>query len=272
MQLQAAAATLGAVGLSSGGAAAGARRRDSGMSAHVRGQSGGSVLWMPPERASQMYAVFDDNGDGLDYGQDDDADAELSACVDEGEGETTFDSECDGESAALPPAPGRVRQPGAATKSRQKKPARMEKAEDLEKEAPKKRQTAAQLSQAQLALKVRSREARLPLHFVGESFSQFIFSSRSPYISLFDSHKGDVYALAMTLWEIQSRKEPFANLSTFRVGRLVMGGERPAITKGCDPTFADVVRMGWHQQPEKRPSAQDIVRTLEALLLQGEEV
>ena len=181
VQLQAAAATLGAVGLSSGGAAAGARRRDSGMSAHVRGQSGGSVLWMPPERASQMYAVFDDNGDGLDYGQDDDADAELSACVDvdegegEGEGETTFDSECDGESAALPPAPGRVRQPGVATKSRQKKPARMEKAEDLEKEAPKKRQTAAQLSQAQLALKVRSREARLPLHFVRESFSQFIF-------------------------------------------------------------------------------------------------
>jgi mitogen-activated protein kinase kinase kinase 7 len=95
-------------------------------------------------------------------------------------------------------------------------------------------------------------------------------SSRVPPSTL--SLKGDVYALAMTLWEIQSRKEPFANLSTFRVGRLVMGGERPAIMAGCDPTFADLVRTGWHQQPEKRPSAQEIVRTLEALQQQGEDV
>ena len=73
VQLQAAGSTLGSVGQSSGGA--GARgRQNSGLSAHVRGQSGGSVLWMPPERASQMYAVFDDDDDA-------DADAELSACV-----------------------------------------------------------------------------------------------------------------------------------------------------------------------------------------------
>jgi hypothetical protein len=65
------------------------------------------------------------------------------SCV--GDGDETFDSECDGESAPLPPAPGSVRRPASATTQAQA-------------QAQRQRQTTTEkktelLSHAQLALK-----------------------------------------------------------------------------------------------------------------------
>jgi serine/threonine protein kinase len=141
-------------------------------SVHRRSASG-SMLWMPPERASKMYEIFD--------GGDSDG---------EGKGDQSG-------SGGAPELAGRALKP---------------------------------LSTAQLAL------------------------------------KGDVYALAMTLWEVASRKEPFANVSTFKVGKMVLDGERPAIDETtCPPAFARLVRKGWAQQPELRPTAEEIVSALEAM-------
>jgi serine/threonine protein kinase len=78
----------------------------------------------------------------------------------------------------------------------------------------------------------------------------------------------DVYALAWVLYELASRKLPFAGAAS---PALIIGwvkdGERDPIPSDTPPAFARLIKQCWHQTPAQRPSASTIVDAIDAICL-----
>lgn len=76
----------------------------------------------------------------------------------------------------------------------------------------------------------------------------------------------DVYSLSMVLWELMACEPPFNAVDRFRVPLLVMRDKhRPIIPPWTPDSLADVIRVGWHDDPTKRPTAQQVVDRLERI-------
>lgn len=82
----------------------------------------------------------------------------------------------------------------------------------------------------------------------------------------------DMYSFGVALWEILTNGAiPFGNVDfDHQVRQLVAAGERPAMPpsaylRRAPPEFIEVMCACWHQEPDKRPTAQDVMLRLGSL-------
>ncbi len=81
--------------------------------------------------------------------------------------------------------------------------------------------------------------------------------------------RSDIYALAITFWEIKMRTIPFdgKSLGFFYKHVFLAGqnGKRPEINEeDWAPSFQTLLRTAWHANPNQRPNATSILAELEA--------
>lgn len=88
-----------------------------------------------------------------------------------------------------------------------------------------------------------------------------------------ETNKSDVWSLGMVLWEVASRKIPFADIANdMRVAVLIMGSSRPEIPKDCPQEVAAVIQACWKVDPKSRPNAAEVAYGLEKILKSMPEI
>lgn len=70
--------------------------------------------------------------------------------------------------------------------------------------------------------------------------------------------KSDIYSLGITLWELASRKIPYAEDSQGAIPAFVQQGEREDIPSDCPPKLGHLIQQCWSGNPEERPTAEKI--------------
>jgi WD40 repeat protein len=73
----------------------------------------------------------------------------------------------------------------------------------------------------------------------------------------------DVFAYGVVLWELGSRKFPFATTRNEAVPMLVCRGKREEITKDTPPSMAKLIAKCWDGRAEIRPPMDEAVKTLQ---------
>jgi len=87
-----------------------------------------------------------------------------------------------------------------------------------------------------------------------------LFERRAIY-----TQKSDIYSLGVTLWELVSRKIPFADASNpSLIPSWVSKGEREDIPKDCPAKLASLIAACWEASPGKRPDADTVVTYLKS--------
>ncbi len=79
--------------------------------------------------------------------------------------------------------------------------------------------------------------------------------------------KADVYSFGMTCCEILTRNSPFNELQRLEIHDKVMAGERPELPVDIDTQLAELIRMCWDTNSEKRPTFAQICTRMQALKL-----
>ena len=92
-----------------------------------------------------------------------------------------------------------------------------------------------------------------------------VFGLRPKY-----SEKSDVFSIAVILWELLTKKQPYADvLDPAEVRDAVRNGEREEIPANCPGEYRALVEHCWAQKPDARPSASDAAAAVEAMLAQA---
>ncbi|OHS95780.1 hypothetical protein TRFO_38079 [Tritrichomonas foetus] len=79
------------------------------------------------------------------------------------------------------------------------------------------------------------------------------------------SHKIDIFAYGITAYEIITEIIPYSELkaqSLFKLQNSIATGKRPAIPTGFNPSIASLLEKCWDQEPENRPTAEEIFHKL----------
>jgi serine/threonine protein kinase len=71
--------------------------------------------------------------------------------------------------------------------------------------------------------------------------------------------RADVFSFGVVMWQVLTRKEPFAGRNFMGVSLDVLEGKRPQIPNDCPPDFAKVMKKCWHATPDKRPKMEDVL-------------
>jgi serine/threonine protein kinase len=83
------------------------------------------------------------------------------------------------------------------------------------------------------------------------------------------SPASDVFAFGVVAWELYCLKPPFADCKDVHVlMAAVRNGEREDCPPGMPAAPQAMIELSWHQDPSKRPSIQQCVIDLEAMLVQ----
>jgi len=123
---------------------------------------------------------------------------------------------------------------------------------------------------------------RLPSSSSNSSFASRLSSSASNSALSFQSisrtlfqssqqktEKIDIFAFGILLWSLFSTEPyPYARLPSFLIPFLVSRGVRPACPPNAPPLLVKLARSCWHQQPQWRPSAAQLVDRLECVRYQ----
>jgi len=81
------------------------------------------------------------------------------------------------------------------------------------------------------------------------------------------TYKSDIYSLAVTFWEIASRKIPFSDASSpDLIPTWVQQGDREDIPTDCPPALSALIQACWEGDPNKRPGADDVVTRLKSAI------
>ena len=86
-----------------------------------------------------------------------------------------------------------------------------------------------------------------------------------------DAQKLDVYSFGVILWVLLTAQQPWAEIpaDTQELRKVVATHKRrPPLPKHCERRYADLVRACWHQQPDSRPSFEEIVVRLSSMARQ----
>nr|WIL05220.1 serine/threonine kinase [Pithovirus mammoth] len=74
--------------------------------------------------------------------------------------------------------------------------------------------------------------------------------------------KVDVFSFGIIMWQVVTRKEPFAGRNFMGVSLDVLEGKRPQIPEDCPQGLSKLIRKCWHAQASKRPSMEEVVEIL----------
>jgi hypothetical protein len=87
------------------------------------------------------------------------------------------------------------------------------------------------------------------------------------------NEKCDVFSMGVVLWELISRKEPYAKMAPLQViAAVVFQGQRLPQPTGCDPRLCDLIDRCWAPESETRPSffaVQEILQGIFEDLVRG---
>jgi serine/threonine protein kinase len=73
------------------------------------------------------------------------------------------------------------------------------------------------------------------------------------------SEKADVYSFGIVMWQVVTRKQPFAGRNFMGVSLDVLEGRRPQIPTECTGELRKVMKKCWHGEANKRPSMESVV-------------
>ncbi len=72
----------------------------------------------------------------------------------------------------------------------------------------------------------------------------------------------DIFAFATVIWEMLTRKLPFAGLRFRDVKQRICGGERLPIPPGCPREIHDLISQCWEEDRKKRPNISSIIQVI----------
>ncbi|KAG9301241.1 hypothetical protein G9A89_012624 [Geosiphon pyriformis] len=77
------------------------------------------------------------------------------------------------------------------------------------------------------------------------------------------TESGDIYSFAMSLWELATGNPPFYDLPHDHLIMDILNGKRPEITFPLiPPCIAETIEKCWYANPENRPTAKEVRKTL----------
>jgi hypothetical protein len=68
------------------------------------------------------------------------------------------------------------------------------------------------------------------------------------------------------MWEVATRKMPFAGENFAKISLEVLEGKRPAVPSNIPKSYAALMSRCWHRKPHKRPAADELCKTIEEWL------
>jgi serine/threonine protein kinase len=71
--------------------------------------------------------------------------------------------------------------------------------------------------------------------------------------------RADVFSFGVVMWQVVTRKEPFAGRNFMGVSLDVLEGKRPQIPNDCPAELRKVMKKCWHGLAEKRPTMERVV-------------
>src|SRR6266540_3950069 len=77
------------------------------------------------------------------------------------------------------------------------------------------------------------------------------------------TRKSDIFSFGIVLWEISSRRVPFAGLKDLVVLMKVANGIREERVEGTPPSYFELYTKCWNDDPSKRPFIEEVVEILE---------
>jgi serine/threonine protein kinase len=80
------------------------------------------------------------------------------------------------------------------------------------------------------------------------------------------SETADVYSFGVIMWQVLTRKQPFAGRNFMGVSLDVLDGRRPQVPAECPAGFKKVMKKCWHGEASKRPSMESVVAFFDAAL------
>jgi serine/threonine protein kinase len=76
----------------------------------------------------------------------------------------------------------------------------------------------------------------------------------------------DVYSFGIIMWQVVTRREPYAGRNFMGVSLDVLEGRRPAVPNDCPIEIRKMMKRCWHDNRDKRPLMEHLVKFFDALI------